>query len=82
MIGFASEVVNVEEDGFNAVLTVLLAVPLQRIVTVTFATSSGTAKGKKIQIMSRLSCYCKLPVLHSHNPHCPMGQFQNEYLEQ
>ena len=46
MIGFASEVVNVEEDGGNAVLTVLLAVSLQRIVTVTFTTSSGTATGK------------------------------------
>ena len=45
MIGFASEVVNVEEDGGNAVLTVLLAVSLQRNVTVTFTTSSGTAKG-------------------------------------
>ena len=47
MIGFASEVVNVEEDGGNAVLTVLLAVSLQRNVAVTFETSSGTAKGKK-----------------------------------
>ena len=72
MIGFASEVVNVEEDGGNAVLRVLLAVSLQRNVTVTFATSSGTAKGKKIQIMGRFPCYCKLPVLHSHNPHCPI----------
>ena len=46
VIGFDSVIVNVAEDGGNAVLTVLLTGRLQRNVSVTFTTIPDSATGK------------------------------------
>ena len=47
MIGFASEVVTVAEDGGNAIMTVrVLTGCLQRNVTVTFTTIPDSATGR------------------------------------
>ena len=46
VIGFDSVIVNVVEDGGNAVLTVVLTGRLQRNVTVTFTTIPDSATGR------------------------------------
>ena len=46
LIGFDSAIVNVAEDGGNAVVTVLLTGYLQRNVSVTFKTIHDSATGK------------------------------------
>ena len=46
VVGFASDVVTVAEDGRNAVLTVVLNGSLERNVTVKLITNSDTALGK------------------------------------
>ena len=46
MVGFASEVVTVAEDGGNAVLRVILTGYTQRNVVVKLLTNSDTALGK------------------------------------
>ena len=46
VIGFDSVIVNVVEDGGNAVLTAVLTGRLQRNVTVTFTTIPDSATGR------------------------------------
>ena len=64
VIGFDSVIVNVTEDGGNAVLTIVLTGRLQRNVSVSFTTTPDTALGNHQLHALVLTDFClQLPVI-------------------